>query len=93
MVLSMSSTNQLYLRKKVTLTTKFNVDSIFYVRYKSEEISPMRRLSFSRSLSLSACTRNAKGCDHPASELLFYLTNFTFFDGYRNQKPNLIFLL
>ena len=26
--------------QKVTLRTKFNFDSIFYVRYKSEEISP-----------------------------------------------------
>ena len=41
MVSSMSTTNQLYLPKKVTLTTKFNFDSIFYVRYKSEEISPL----------------------------------------------------
>ena len=42
MVSSMSTTNQLYLPKKVTLTMKFNFDSIFYVRYKSEEISPSK---------------------------------------------------
>ena len=45
MVSSMSTTNQQYLPKKVTLRTKFNFDSIFYVRYKSEEISPYTKLN------------------------------------------------
>ena len=40
MVLSMSNTNQPHLPQRITVTMKFNFNSIFYVRYKSEEISP-----------------------------------------------------
>ena len=41
MVLSMSNTNQPHLPQRITVTMKFNFNSIFYVRYKSEEISPI----------------------------------------------------
>ena len=41
MVLSMSNTNQPHLPQRITVTMKFNFNSIFYVRYKSEEISPL----------------------------------------------------
>ena len=47
MVLSTSNTNQPHLPQRITVTMKFNFNSIFYVRYKSEEISPGVKHSWS----------------------------------------------
>ena len=40
MVLSMGTTNTLYLPYRINTAMRFNFNTIFYVQYRSEEISP-----------------------------------------------------
>ena len=40
MVLSMGTTNTLYLPYRINIAMQFNFNTIFYVQYRSEEISP-----------------------------------------------------
>ena len=54
MVLSMSNTNQPHLPQRITVTMKFNFNSIFYVRYKSEEISPLEKVAHDKNLEQNA---------------------------------------
>ena len=44
MVLSMGTTNTLYLPHRINIAMRFNFNAIFYVQYRSEEISPPSRL-------------------------------------------------
>ena len=41
MVLSMGTTNTLYLPYRINTAMRFNFNTIFYVQYRSEEISPL----------------------------------------------------
>ena len=80
MVSSMSTTNQLYLPKKVTLRTKFNFDSIFYVRYKSEEISPNGKPKISKILFFPQGAR-MKAFNLPMEKLTKFPNGTVIVDG------------
>ena len=43
MVLSMGTTNTLYLPHRINIAMRLNFNTIFYVQYRSEEISPGHR--------------------------------------------------
>ena len=42
MVLSMGTTNTPYLPFRINIAMRFNFNTIFYVQYRSEEISPLQ---------------------------------------------------
>ena len=48
MVLSMGTTNTLYLPHRINKAMRFNFNTIFYVQYRSEEISPAVSVKISK---------------------------------------------
>ena len=51
MVLSMGTTNTLYLPHRINIAVRFNFNTIFYVQCRSEEISPPKRVKRGHLLS------------------------------------------